>query len=1383
MKSPFHSHLTVVLALAALLSVSSAEAAQLINQNFESFSLNSTALPAGWTKFDPDNSGTYQVVAGHNGTGGGAGRGGRWTSGTTSTPNSILGGFIQTPASASGSQPFSINFDFTMPDNGGGDDACVVFGDLSDPYGQDGSASNSFFMVVFNESATSNEVYLVTEGARTQVGLDFRSGSGLTDDTWYKVALTWTPTNGLTGTLAFTIRRASNNTLEANYAQTVTMSPNVTFGFGNFNDVGVFDNIVIDGSVIAPTVTAANDAVQVGVGGGIGFDPTLNDTTNTGTIDRSTLTIITPPGRGTATIDPANGNVIYHQTIGTTPGADSFQYRVANSTGVTGTATVNVTISGAMRLANVTSEMPATPPAGGALQLVDAMPGLTFKTAVGMTPVPGAPKQMIVVSIDGSMWMVPDTTVANPIKKEILNILSLCPSPLTRGRAFYSVVCHPNFAGDPGSPGAGMVIVTYQGKADGWQVSPPFPNTGAANNLLGDNTTSCTLRVSSFIFTPAQLEILLNSTNGTLVTNTKAAVLATEVRYINLAEEAVYHSINDCHFGPDGYLYVSFGDEGEQGEPYLNAQYITKDQFSSIVRLDIDKKPGNLAPNPHYAIPTNGSGEANFSVPADNPYVGWPMSYNGAAIPLADRYKIRTEIYATGFRNPFKFAIDPPTGDLWVGDVGMDLWEEVSRIQKGDNAGWSFWEGNNERTNIAHRIPVANPKFPEVEYLHGSDGNSVTGGLLYRGTKYPTTGLQGKYIFGDFGSGKIWTLQPGTSTKVPLSAGGLSNIVDFEVDAETGHILLMQHNSNGKIMRLRETPPISDPFPQMLSQTGAFADLATLTPNPGVVPYEPNLKFWSDHADKSRFFLIKNLTDQVTYSASDDWTFPAGMVFVKHFDMDLNRDLPGTNVKRLETRFIVRNAGGVYGVSYKWNDEGTNATLVPPEGNDFDLAITAGGGTTTQRWHIPTRAECITCHNAAANHVLSPTTQQLNRIGQLGTSTGNMLTLLSQSGYLAGMTDNPATLPRTSRPDETNVSLDERVRSYLTVNCTYCHRDQGGANQTWGTNGHETLEQMGIFYGAPVSESYHDENDRHIIPGNKTDSLIWNRIQARYAIGNGTFNGYSQMPPLASNVTDAEGIALLSQWIDTFANVAPTVNPGAPTSVPITENSAVGGNVAALPATDPDVRGGQADNNLLSYAITGGNPNGLFSIHPITGTLTINGVLDYETATQHVLQITVTDNFAPNPKATVRTLTVQVLNVANEDTNSNGIPDWWETPFALALTAAGDYEKDGLADFFEFLGGGHPGLSDASLSLRIASHVGAPNPGTYVTWRVRNGLFLNQHYFVRAAANPGGPWTVLQPANYQIISTTPSGLGFSNLLIFAPSTGTAEFFRLTNDAN
>src|SRR6185295_19074745 len=167
--------------------------------------------------------------------------------------------------------------------------------------------------------------------------------------------------------------------------------------------------------------------------------------------------------------------------------------------------------------------------------------------------------------------------------------------------------------------------------------------------------------------------------------------------------------IDEIHFGPDGYFYCSFGDEGDQGEPYHNAQKITRDQFSSMLRIDVDRDfvahPNNLEPNPHYAILINpGTGKANFSIPNDNPFVGNSVTYDGTTYTPAhpDFTKIRTEMWATGLRNPFKFDIDPVTNDVWVGDVGQDAWEEVTVLNKGDDAGWSYWEGS-------HRSPVNHP--------------------------------------------------------------------------------------------------------------------------------------------------------------------------------------------------------------------------------------------------------------------------------------------------------------------------------------------------------------------------------------------------------------------------------------------------------------------------------------------------------------------------------------------------------------------------------------------------------------------------------------------------------------------------------------------------
>ena len=313
--------------------------------------------------------------------------------------------------------------------------------------------------------------------------------------------------------------------------------------------------------------------------------------------------------------------------------------------------------------------------------------------------------------------------------------------------------------------------------------------------------------------------------------NTKAAALASESRFINLAEQALYHSINDAKFGPDGYLYVSFGDEGEQGEPYLNAQSITRDQYrrSSASTWSASRATSSRT----RTIPSRRMVALHASDP-----LGQPVRWAGSSLQRrGDRTCGSLEgshgDLATGFRNPFKFHIDQQTGDLWVGDVGMDLWEEVSVIQKGDNAGWSFWEGKHERTNIAHRKPVAQHKEPIFEYPHANGNNSVTGGLLYRGDAYPV--LKDKYVFGDFGSSRIWSLAPGATpgaapVVAELPSGGLSGIVAFEVDRQTDQILLLQHTSNGKVMRLIEAPPSNDPFPQLLSEAGAFADMATLEP-------------------------------------------------------------------------------------------------------------------------------------------------------------------------------------------------------------------------------------------------------------------------------------------------------------------------------------------------------------------------------------------------------------------------------------------------------------------------------------------------------------------------------------------------------------------------
>jgi glucose/arabinose dehydrogenase len=177
-------------------------------------------------------------------------------------------------------------------------------------------------------------------------------------------------------------------------------------------------------------------------------------------------------------------------------------------------------------------------------------------------------------------------------------------------------------------------------------------------------------------------------------------------------------------FGPDQNLYIGMGDGGFGGDPENFAQNPNV-LLGKFLRIDVDQ--------PH-----------SYGIPSDNPFA---------------KEHGKPEIFAWGFRNPWRFSFDQKTGDLWAGDVGQNKWEEIDVIQKGKNYGWRFLEGThcfNPETNCRK---VENLIDPVTEYAHEQGRCSVTGGYVYRGTKIPA--LQGTYIFGDFCSGEIWGYRKG----------------------------------------------------------------------------------------------------------------------------------------------------------------------------------------------------------------------------------------------------------------------------------------------------------------------------------------------------------------------------------------------------------------------------------------------------------------------------------------------------------------------------------------------------------------------------------------------------------------------------------------------
>jgi uncharacterized repeat protein (TIGR03806 family) len=327
---------------------------------------------------------------------------------------------------------------------------------------------------------------------------------------------------------------------------------------------------------------------------------------------------------------------------------------------------------------------------------------------------------------------------------------------------------------------------------------------------------------------------------------------------------------------------------------------------------------------------------------------------------------------------------------------------------------------------------------------------------------------------------------------------------------------------NDNLIRRITTVTDTSIYPATLTATGLFSDLTDLSPAPGLLPYQINLPFWSDHAIKRRWFSIPDASSKMAWSRDGEWTFPDGQIWVKHFDIETTRGNPATR-KRLETRLLVKNASGAYGVSYRWNEAGTEAYLVDDPGEDFDLSITVDGVPQIQRWRIPSRSECMTCHTPQAGFALSTNTRQYHMDSLIPGFSGNQIDVLREGGYFSNNPESVNLLPRHLRPDEAGYPAEARVRSYLAVNCAYCHQSGGTAAPSMWDGRHElTLEQTGLILGNASNNGGNPLN-KLVVPGSTIHSILLNRTAAS--------NGFTRMPPLGSNVVDPAGVALLTEWI------------------------------------------------------------------------------------------------------------------------------------------------------------------------------------------------------------------------------------------------------------
>ena len=287
------------------------------------------------------------------------------------------------------------------------------------------------------------------------------------------------------------------------------------------------------------------------------------------------------------------------------------------------------------------------------------------------------------------------------------------------------------------------------------------------------------------------------------------------------------------------------------------------------------------------------------------------------------------------------------------------------------------------------------------------------------------------------------------------------------------------------------------------------------------------MAYWSDYALKRRWFSVPALADKITFAADGNWTYPAGTVWMKHFELELTRGDPAS-ARRLETRFLVKTAGGIYGVTYKWNTAQTQADLVPEAGLDEIITINDGGILRPQTWRYPSRSECLQCHTTVAGLALSFNTAQLNHSYPYGSGPANQLAALAGAGYFSAGIPDPATLRALAPAGDTTATLEHRARSYFAANCIQCHQPGGASLGYWDARLQTPTAATGLING-PLVNSLGDAANRVIVPGDGAHSVLLTRISTRGAL---------KMPPLASYEMDPANIALITAWIGSL-NGAP----------------------------------------------------------------------------------------------------------------------------------------------------------------------------------------------------------------------------------------------------
>ncbi len=541
---------------------------------------------------------------------------------------------------------------------------------------------------------------------------------------------------------------------------------------------------------------------------------------------------------------------------------------------------------------------------------------------------------------------------------------------------------------------------------------------------------------------------------------------------------------------------------------------------------------------------------------------------------------------------------------------------ELDYYQKTNNASVSLsWNSPSTALNLIPQTqlyPFTNPP-PTVVWLTPTNGATYTATAsvsLAADADAPNNSISTVSFYANNNFlGSISNL-PYALTTTGLTAGNYSLVAvatdGSGLNSTSSPINISVSAGNGLPYGLTNLAPVSSflnmpttssgSLPTLLSQVGIFTNTPNMATVSGLLPYSPNTPLWSDGAVKSRYFAVPNNggsqtpNEQITFTPTGSWTFPAGTVFVKTFQ--LNTDTSNPNVlRRLETRILVRDINGqIYGVTYKWRADNSDADLLASSLTE-NITITNAGGTTTQSWYYPSPADCLQCHTPVANYVLGLNTRQLNG-NQTYPATGvtdNQLRTFNRLGLFNPAFDesNLTNFSKLSALTNLTASLQERSRSYLDANCAQCHQP-GGAGITFDARYDTPLANQNLT-NYPAALNLGNDHACIIKAQDVWRSMIWQRLN--------TTNNAIKMPPLARSLIDTNAVAVIAAWINSL--------PGTPALAPpnITPN---GGNYFSgvnVTLSAPDT------NAVIYYTLDGSIPTTNSLIYSGTFNLTSNATI------------------------------------------------------------------------------------------------------------------------------------------------------------------------------